>query len=137
METDPGAEFSEQPQAPGFPRRVWILGPVTFTAWIVGVVPWWRGWELFFYYLSPIMVITNLVAICEYLWILLAYQGHRRLAATWLLSIYWFGLILAFVSGVLGLRFAGRLCILISASVAVVMPFACKQRVGDAGHARP
>ena len=132
MASDPGAECREQRLAPLFPRRLWLLGPVAFAIWIVGATPWWHGWELFFYYAGPVFGISFLVALFDYLWFLLAYQGHQRSPATWLLTLFWVGIALALACSAWGTSvawYASRLCILVSASVAILMPFICRKRL--------
>ncbi len=123
----------EQPPAPRFPRRAWLLGPVSFTVWIVGVRLWEHGRDLFVFWLGPIIAIANLVALFEFVWILLAFQGHRRCAASWLLGVYWSGLGLAVFSGALGAdRLVVAASLLMSTAVAVLMPVACRRRESEA-----
>ena len=124
---------------PAFPRRVWLLGPLAFAIWIVGATPWWQGSEFFFYWTGPIFGFAFLAALVEYLWLLLAYQGHRRSAASWLLAIFWLGIALTLALSARGGQVAwhvSRLCILASASVAVLMPLACRRRSGGGGSSR-
>lgn len=112
----------------------WVRG---FHDLVAGLGPWWQGWGLFFWCPHPILVLDALTARFEHLGVLLAHQGPSGSVATSLLRIDWLGILLAFASAAFDGRVAPRLCILVLASIAIVMPLTCGRRPGYAGPAEP